>query len=193
MVAFHFWSNLFNFFCCYKIKIIFFTISELDEFLISLICLCTWMSLIRSNNGLHQLLISKTLISENICFGSIIIFNYVYVVVINIIGQSYFDLSFSVISMLYKNPLLFRKDFLNFFLYFTFLSFYLVLRFYGLLSCTYIFPVILYCALSLRKILQMELHLKIVFQKNMKTAPVSLSFYFVYYTKKNVNFCTDLN
>lgn len=171
MVAFHFWSNLFNFFCCYKIKIIFFTISELDEFLISLICLCTWMSLIKFNNGLHQLLISKTLISENICFGSIIIFNYIYVVVINNIGQSYFDLSFSLISMLYKNPLLFRKDFLNFFLYFTFLSFYLVLRFYGLLSSTYIFPVILYCALSLRKIIQMEVHLKIVFQTKYENCP----------------------
>ena len=185
MVAFHFWSNLFNFFCCYKIKIIFFTISELDEFLISLICLCTWMSLIRFNKGLHQLLISKTLISENICFGSIIIFNYIYVVVINIIGQSYFDLSFSLISMLYKNPLLFRKDFLNFFLYFTFLSFYLVLRFYGLLCSTCIFPVILYCALSLRKIIQMEVHLKIVFQTKYENCPGFTFFLFcILYEKK---------
>ena len=186
MVAFHFWSNLFNFFCCYKIKIIFFTISELDEFLISLICLCTWMSLIRFNKGLHQLLISKTLISENICFGSIIIFNYIYVVVINIIGQSYFDLSFSLISMLYKNPLLFRKDFLNFFLYFTFLSFYLVLRFYGLLSSTCIFPVILYCALSLRKIIQMEVHLKIVFQTKYENCPGFTFFLFCVLCEKKM-------
>ena len=172
MVAFHFWSNLFNFFCCYKIKIIFFTISELDEFLISLICLCTWMSLIRFNNGLHQLLISKTLISENICFGSIIIFNYIYVVVINIIGQSYFDLSFRVISMLYKSP------------------FPAIL---WLLSCTNIFSVILYCALSLRKIIQMDVHLKIVFQAKYENCPGFTFFLFCVLYEKNLNFCTDLN